>query len=284
MIDGNIAMNSHFENMSEKDMNDMHDHYTDQQQPAPKRVKIIACSFEQGWYKNAIGQEFYVDNAGGNYDYVVWEDYIKDGNGRYRGSWRHIAQKDCVVIEPLHSLPHSPVGEAERKNEAIAFLDNIRNYERESHNLIGFDERTTEELYEIFASDRSAPSRAADISPVLPRLDIAAFSKLSAQRAETGFKTYRNVPITYWTTALMGEGGELCNMIKKMERVAHGGIDGGSSRWPPERQKAAGRLYVGGHPAMFGRHTEHLQYALRCLLAGSEGNGIPEVDYVYLEY
>lgn len=28
MIDGNIAMNSHFENMSEKDMNDMHDHYT----------------------------------------------------------------------------------------------------------------------------------------------------------------------------------------------------------------------------------------------------------------
>lgn len=61
------------------------------------------------------------------------------------------------------------------------------------------------------------------------RLDIAAFSKLSAERAETGFKTYRNVPITYWTTALMGEGGELCNMLKKMERVAHGGIDGGST-------------------------------------------------------
>lgn len=61
------------------------------------------------------------------------------------------------------------------------------------------------------------------------RLDIAAFSKLSAERAETGFKTYRNVPVTYWTTALMGEGGELCNMVKKMERVAHGGIDGGSS-------------------------------------------------------
>ena len=61
------------------------------------------------------------------------------------------------------------------------------------------------------------------------KLDIALFSKLSAERAETGFKTYRNVPITYWTTALMGEGGELCNMVKKMERVAHGGIDGGST-------------------------------------------------------
>lgn len=37
MIDGNIAMNSHFENMSEKDMNDMHDHFTNQQteQPIP---------------------------------------------------------------------------------------------------------------------------------------------------------------------------------------------------------------------------------------------------------
>jgi NTP pyrophosphatase (non-canonical NTP hydrolase) len=69
------------------------------------------------------------------------------------------------------------------------------------------------------------------ILPVHPvsKLDIATFSKLSAERAEMGFKTYRNVPITYWTTALMGEGGELCNMIKKMERVAHGGIDGGSS-------------------------------------------------------
>lgn len=48
-------------------------------------------------------------------------------------------------------------------------------------------------------------------------------------RGINGFKTYYNVPITYWTTALMGEGGELCNMIKKIDRVKNGGIDAGSS-------------------------------------------------------
>ena len=60
-------------------------------------------------------------------------------------------------------------------------------------------------------------------------LDLSAFSDLNSQRAVEGFKTYKNVPITYWTTALAGEVGELCNMVKKMERVAHGGIDGGST-------------------------------------------------------
>lgn len=61
------------------------------------------------------------------------------------------------------------------------------------------------------------------------KLDLKLLRELSVQRAKNGFKTYENVPLTYWTTALMGEGGELCNMVKKMERVASGGIDGGSS-------------------------------------------------------
>lgn len=52
---------------------------------------------------------------------------------------------------------------------------------------------------------------------------------LSVQRAKEGFKTYDNQPITYWTTAVIGEFGELCNMIKKMQRVQLGGVDGGHS-------------------------------------------------------
>jgi hypothetical protein len=32
----------------------------------------------------------------------------------------------------------------------IRFLDKIRDYERESHNLIGFDERESEEFVDIF--------------------------------------------------------------------------------------------------------------------------------------
>jgi NTP pyrophosphatase (non-canonical NTP hydrolase) len=78
------------------------------------------------------------------------------------------------------------------------------------------------------------------------KLDIALFSKLSADRAETGFKTYRNVPILYWTTAICGEAGELCNMIKKIERVRYGGIDGGSSYTAADLEKSDIAEEIGG--------------------------------------
>lgn len=77
-------------------------------------------------------------------------------------------------------------------------------------------------------------------------LDLKQLRELSVQRAISGFKTYRNVPITYWTTALMGEGGELCNMVKKMERVSHGGIDGGSSYTAASLTKADIEEEIGG--------------------------------------
>jgi hypothetical protein len=41
--------------------------------------------------------------------------------------------------------------ERQLKNGCILFLDSIRDYERESHNLIGFDERTSEELFDEWA-------------------------------------------------------------------------------------------------------------------------------------
>jgi NTP pyrophosphatase (non-canonical NTP hydrolase) len=61
------------------------------------------------------------------------------------------------------------------------------------------------------------------------KLDLSALRKINVQRATEGFKCYDNQPLTYWTTALAGEVGELCNMIKKIQRVERGGIDGGSS-------------------------------------------------------
>ncbi len=60
-------------------------------------------------------------------------------------------------------------------------------------------------------------------------LDLEEFRQVNMQRAIEGFRCYDNQPITYWTTALAGEVGELCNMIKKIQRVEKGGIDGGSS-------------------------------------------------------
>ncbi len=61
------------------------------------------------------------------------------------------------------------------------------------------------------------------------KLDLAAMRPVNVQRAREGFKCYDNQPLTYWTTALAGELGELCTMIKKMQRVERGGLDGGSS-------------------------------------------------------
>ena len=60
-------------------------------------------------------------------------------------------------------------------------------------------------------------------------IDLERFRALNVDRARNGFRCYDNQPLTYWTTALAGEVGELCNMIKKMQRVAVGGVDGGSS-------------------------------------------------------
>lgn len=68
----------------------------------------------------------------------------------------------------------------------------------------------------------------------------------SVARAINGFKTYKNVPDTYWTTALAGEIGELCNMIKKLERVKHGGVDGGSSYTAADIDKKMLAEEIGG--------------------------------------
>jgi len=60
-------------------------------------------------------------------------------------------------------------------------------------------------------------------------LNLQTFRAVNVDRAINGFNCYQNQPLTYWTTALAGEVGELCNMIKKLQRVENGGIDGGSS-------------------------------------------------------
>jgi NTP pyrophosphatase (non-canonical NTP hydrolase) len=60
-------------------------------------------------------------------------------------------------------------------------------------------------------------------------IDLQSFRPINVDRARNGFKCYDNQPLTYWTTALAGEVGELCNMIKKLQRVERGGVDGGSS-------------------------------------------------------
>lgn len=62
--------------------------------PAPCRVKITGCSYPQGWYKDLIGEEFDVDNAGGVKDYVLWEDYSTNAL-----VWRHISKQDCIKVQ-----------------------------------------------------------------------------------------------------------------------------------------------------------------------------------------
>ena len=81
---------------------------------------------------------------------------------------------------------------------------------------------------------------------VMMKLDLQTFRPLNVQRATTGFKCYDNQPLTYWTTALAGEVGELCNMIKKMQRVEKGGIDGGSSYTAKDITKEMLKEEIGG--------------------------------------
>jgi hypothetical protein len=42
------------------------------------------------------------------------------------------------------------------EQRSISFVDSLRDYERESHALLGFDERTTEELYQQFKKEQEA--------------------------------------------------------------------------------------------------------------------------------
>lgn len=78
------------------------------------------------------------------------------------------------------------------------------------------------------------------------RLDLQKFREINTQRAVEGFKTYKNVPLSFWGTALAGELGELCNMIKKIERVKMGGIDAGSSYTAASLTKEMIQEEIGG--------------------------------------
>ncbi|MFM8255610.1 MAG: hypothetical protein ACKN9Q_03380 [Bacteroidota bacterium] len=77
-------------------------------------------------------------------------------------------------------------------------------------------------------------------------LNLQTFRAVNVDRAINGFNCYQNQPLTYWTTALAGEVGELCNMIKKLQRVENGGIDGGSSYKASDITKKMLQEEIGG--------------------------------------
>lgn len=77
-------------------------------------------------------------------------------------------------------------------------------------------------------------------------LNLQTFRATNVDRAINGFNCYQNQPLTYWTTALAGEVGELCNMIKKLQRVENGGIDGGSSYKASDITKKMLQEEIGG--------------------------------------
>jgi len=52
---------------------------------------------------------------------------------------------------------------------------------------------------------------------------------VSVARARNDFKSYDHVDAMYFSNALAGETGEVCNLIKKLVRRDHGGPDVGNS-------------------------------------------------------
>lgn len=95
MIDGNIAMNSHFENMSEKDMDDMHDHYTGQQ---PQQLTVKEA-LEKG---NRLIAEF--DGIKIGVSQYSWrpgcQEPIKEQHLNYHASWGWL----MPVIEKISKI------------------------------------------------------------------------------------------------------------------------------------------------------------------------------------
>jgi NTP pyrophosphatase (non-canonical NTP hydrolase) len=77
-------------------------------------------------------------------------------------------------------------------------------------------------------------------------LNLQTFRAANVDRAINGFNCYQNQPLTHWTTALAGEVGELCNMIKKLQRVENGGIDGGNSYKASDITKKMLQEEIGG--------------------------------------
>lgn len=63
----------------------------------------------------------------------------------------------------------------------------------------------------------------------MKKLNLSELRDKSVKRAIEGFNTYENVSILFFTTALAGELGELCNLVKKLERVKAGGLDAGTN-------------------------------------------------------
>lgn len=57
-----------------------------------------------------------------------------------------------LVLKSLRTNEEDTVSEVTSliKKLMIEFVESLRNYEKESHNLLGFNERKTEELLEIF--------------------------------------------------------------------------------------------------------------------------------------
>src|SRR5690348_6698183 len=78
------------------------------------------------------------------------------------------------------------------------------------------------------------------------KLNLNILRKISVQRAKEGFKTYDNVPLTFFTTALAGEVGELCNLIKKLERAKVGGLDAGTTTKATDITKEMLEEEIGG--------------------------------------
>lgn len=78
------------------------------------------------------------------------------------------------------------------------------------------------------------------------KIDLKKFRETNIKRAKEGFKTYDNVPLLFFTTALAGEVGELCNMIKKKERAKYGGLDAGTNHKAADITKDVLKEEIGG--------------------------------------
>src|SRR5689334_17665182 len=60
-------------------------------------------------------------------------------------------------------------------------------------------------------------------------LSLSHLQEVTDVRSTVLYKLGNNTPLSYFGMAMMGEGGELCNLLAKIERYKMGAADGGNS-------------------------------------------------------
>lgn len=91
-----------------------------------------------------------------------------------------------LTVATASRIELKPNNREMKREELIHFLDSIRDYEKESHNMIGFDERESGEIVDVYLQDSSLTPSVKESLTVEPKDNDWRLVGHSSQVADTG--------------------------------------------------------------------------------------------------